>query len=212
MTFRHTLLTLASTLLIAALAMFPSGCSKSDSPNGPEAASTPVDQVSVSLDRLSVKYDCDYDPVGVTQPGDFWYSLNVDTLSDDGHWVAVSKNKERNSEVSNGKSVGITGEAATFSLPRIEGQAFRVRLTLREADSGGDDFKSSHTVEHDYLSSNPQMYPPKGANYSSYKKETRTGTMTWNVNKRDRSWVAGILTKEGCNATLSYTVISRQLN
>jgi hypothetical protein len=33
--------------------------------------------------------------------------------------------------------------------------------------------------------------------------------MNWNVNKRDRSYVLGVLTVEGCNATLNYSVTVR---
>jgi|GEM_PF-2597358 len=204
---------------MTAMVMFTIGCSNSDNPAGPDngASGSPrqtYDEITVSLDRLSVKYDCDYNPVGVTQPGEFRFNLNVDTLSDDAsEWLAVTKHGEYKADVNNGGYKDVTTRKASFRLPRDNGQSFRVRLSLRELDSGNkNDFSSSRSITHVHSQAATQMYAPSGSNYSSWDGVRKVGSMSWNVNKRDRTWVAGILTKEGCNATLRYSVTVREVN
>lgn len=200
-------------LLVAALIVVTVGCSGDDNPvnSGPAGtAGLTYDDIIVSLDKLEVKYDCDYNPVGVTQPGDFRYYLNVDTLSDDGvSWLRASSNREARVELNNGASYNVGGQKASFRFPRRDGQTFQVRMSIREVDSGGDDFKSNHYVTHIYSSASTQKYAPEGANYTSWNTATGVGTMNWNVNKRDRTYVLGVLTKEGCNVTLNYSVTVR---
>lgn len=203
--------------LIAALTMMTIGCSGDDSsPTGPKAspgANVTYDEITVNLSKLSVTYDCDFDPAGVSQPGDFRYDLNVDTLSDDGAtWIAVTKYGEAAKSISTGSYANITGRTASFRFPRLNGQSFRVRLGLREVDTGGNDFSSSATIIHSYSAASTQMYAPQGANYAGWDSARKVGTMNWNVNKRDRSWVLGVLTNEGCNATLTYGVTVRQVD
>jgi hypothetical protein len=213
MRLRNLFLTSACTVLTAAVLALTVGCSSSNDggTNGP-APVNELDEITVSLNKLTVKYDCDYDPVGVDQPGDFHYAMNVDTLADNGvDWLPASKNKEASAKVSNGNYKNITGQIARFELPRTSGAAFRVRMGLREADVGGNDFKSSHSVIHVYSSGSSQLYAPEGGKFSSYSSSTAIGTMDWTINKRSREWnYLGILTVEGCNATLSYTVKVRK--
>ena len=214
MKLRNLTLTVLGILAIAAMSMFSIGCSGSDNPTGPgtSPAGQTYDEITVSLNRLSVKYDCDFNPVGVTNPGDFRYSLNVDTLSDDGTtWIRATSNKEKSSDISNGGYKNITNQKGSFRFPRRNGQSFRVVMTLREADPSSNDFSTSNRVTHSYASASAQMYAPEGTNYSSWSNSTKVGSMSWNVNKRSRSWVAGILTKEGCNATMAYTVTVREV-
>lgn len=204
-------------LVAGALTVMSIGCSSSDenSPTGPNnspGAVTTYDEITVSLTQLSVTYDCDYDPAGVTQPGDFRFNLNVDTLSDDGgSWLAVTKYGEESASVSTGGYKNVSDRKASFRFPRINGHAFRVRLSMREVDTDGNDFSSSTAVTHIYSSASTQMYAPEGTNYASWNSATDVGTMNWNVNKRDRTWVLGVLTKEGCNATLHYSVTVREV-
>ena len=204
------------TIAVVLLVLFAIGCSGDDnSPTGPGGNQTPgvtYDDITVSLDQLSVKYDCDYDPVGVTQPGEFYYRLYVDTLADNGtDWIRVSTASEGSASLSNGGYKNVTDRKVSFRFPRRTGQAFRVNMTLRESDgSNNNDFSSSHKVTHMYSPASTQMYAPDGANYSSWNNATKVGKMSWNVNKRDRSWVLGVLTKEGCNATLRYSVTVRE--
>jgi len=212
-------LTLIGLNLLAAgtLIVMSVGCSGSDdnSPTGPSnapGANTIYDEITVSLTQLSVKYDCDYDPVGVTQPGDFRFNLNVDTLSDDGSsWLAVTKHGETAASLSTGGYKNVTDRKAAFRFPRLNGQAFRVRLSMREVDTDGNDFTAGAEITHIYSAASTQMYAPEGTNYASWNSATDVGTMNWNVNKRDRTWVLGVLTNEGCNATLHYSVTVREV-
>lgn len=215
MQIRNFFKTGLGAVLTAAVMFAAVGCSGDGDSNPTGSNPTPnpgltYDDITIALNTLSVKYDCDFNPVGVTQPGDFRYWLNVDTLSDDGTtWLAASSNSEAKADVNNGGSKNITGQSASFRFPRRDGQAFRVRMGLREVDSGGDDFKSSLALAHVYSSASTQKYAPEGTNYSSWSSATSVGTMNWNVNKRDRSYVLGVLTVEGCNATLNYSVTVR---
>ena len=198
---------LAMALMLATI-----GCSGDDNnnpagPNQSPVAALVYDEITVSLNTVYARYDCDTDPVGVTQPGDFHYMLNVDTLSDNGElWLNVSSNKEKSAKISTGNSTNVSGQSATFRFPRREGQSFRVRMTLREADATGNDFRSSVSVPHVYSAASTPMYAPDGSSYSYWDETNRVGSMSWNVNKRARSYVLGVLTKEGCNATMNYTV------
>lgn len=205
-------------IVVVLLGLFAIGCSGDDnSPTGPGGSQTPgvtYDEITISLDRLSIKYDCDYDPAGVTNPGEFYYRLYIDTLADNGtDWIRVSSNAEGSAKLSNGGYKNIQDRSAAFRFPREAGQAFRVNMSLRESDGANDnDFSSSHSVTHIYSPSGTQMYAPDGSNYSSWNNATKVGTMSWNVNKRDRSWVLGVLTVEGCNATMNYSVTVREVN
>jgi hypothetical protein len=205
-------------IAVVMLALFSIGCSgDDDSPTGPAGGPTPgttYDEITISLDRLNVRYDCDLNPVGITQPGDFRYDFDVDTLSDNGSdWLAVTSHGEAGAAVSNGGYKNITNRKASFRFPRVNGQSFRVRLMLREADDNGkNDFKESRNVTHIYSSASTQMYAPQGANYNSWNNATKVGTLSWNVNKRGRTTVLGVVTKEGCNATLRYSVTVREVN
>lgn len=196
-------------LLALGLVTIMVSCSGSDSnnPMGPDgAAKVTYDDISVSLNSVNVKYDCDYDPAGVNQPGDFHYYLNVDTLNADGKWVAASNNKSEFAAINNGGSKAPSNEKASFKLRREDGQKFRVRVGIREADTGGDDFNDVLTVTHIYNGSSGQLYPPESGKYSTYNSTTDYGTMTLSINKRDRKWVLGVLTGEGCQLSMTYSV------
>lgn len=202
------------TIIIAALsAFFAFGCSSSDSsPTGPGGSSgaPKMDEITVSLTSIYAKYDCDYDPVGVTSPGDFRYNINVDTLNSDGKWVTASKNSESSSKINTGKSVTVS-KSATIRLERRDGQKFRVRLNIREVDGSSNDFSSSKSIVHVYNDGAPQVYGPQSSVFSSYNSTTQRGTMNWTVNKRDRTWALGVLVGEGCNVTMHYSVVTKSL-
>jgi hypothetical protein len=205
----------AGMTVVALLAVFAIGCSGDDnSPTGPNPGSAVIyDDITVSLDRLDVKYDCDFNVAGVTNPGEFRYKFFVDTLSDNGSdWIRVSGTHESSASISNGGYKNISNHKASFRFPRNSGQAFRVVMSLREVDPDGNDFNRSHAVTHIYSPSSTQMYAPDGTNYSSWSNATKVGTMSWNINVRDRSWVLGVLTVEGCNATMKYSVTVREVN
>ena len=204
------------TAILAVLASFlVFGCSSDNSsPTGPDRSGSAqkIDEIVVSLDRLSVKYDCDYDPVGVSQPGDFRYNINVDTLGSDGNWHAASKLGESSAKINTGSSTNISNKTVTIRLPRVENQAFRVRLSLREVDGSSNDFSSSNSTVHAYHASSPQVYGPENTVFSSYSSTTQRGSMSWTVNKRDRTWAVGVLVGEGCNASLTYSVYTKAVN
>jgi hypothetical protein len=199
------------------LALFAFGCSGDDENNSTGPNNTPtqtLDEITVNLSSINVKYDCDFDPVGVSQPGDFQFSLNIDTLSDDGSkWLAASKNGTGSREINNGGSYSPSGQSASVRLPRLEGQAFRVRTYFREADpDGASDFKVSKSFEHVYHASSPQMYAPDGTAWTSYSNSTGRGTITQGVNVRDRKWALGVLVGEGCIASMTYSVVFKKVN
>lgn len=203
------------TVIAVALASFITfGCSSDDSsPTGPNNSGgniQKVDEIVVSLDRIYAKYDCDFDPVGVTSPGEFRYNINVDTLNAAGNWASASSNKESSVKINTGKSANVS-KKATIRLVRREGQAFRVRMNIREIDGSSNDFSSSKNIIHTYGATRPQMYGPENSVFSSYSSTTQRGTMSWTVNKRDRTWALGVLVGEGCNATMSYTVYTQSL-
>ncbi|MEZ5357765.1 MAG: hypothetical protein R3F48_02975 [Candidatus Zixiibacteriota bacterium] len=202
------------TIIIAVLASFITfGCSSDDSsPTGPSGSgSAPkIDEITVTLGSIFAKYDCDFDPVGVTSPGDFRYNINVDTLSSNGDWVSASKNNESSVSINTGNSATVS-KSATFRLVRSDGQAFRVRLSIREIDGSSNDFSSSTSIIHVYHDSDPQVYGPQNSVFSSYSTSTQRGTMNWTVNKRDRTWALGVLVGEGCNVTMNYSVVTKAL-
>lgn len=181
--------------------------SNSSNPTGPDTSpSVAYDNITVSLNSVNVKYDCDFDPAGVNQPGDFYYSLNVDTLDSSGKWVAVSKNKEEFANIDSGGSKAPSNEKASFKLRRDGNQKFRVRVGIREADTGGNDFNETLNVTHLNNGSSSQLYPPETGKYTTYNSSTNYGTMTLSINKRDRKWVLGVLVGEGCQLSTTYSV------
>jgi hypothetical protein len=196
-------------LLSMGLVTLMVSCSGNDSnPMGPDGSSstTKYDNISLSLNSINVKYDCDFDPAGVNQPGDFHYYLNVDTLDANGKWVAASNNKTESASINSGGSKSPSNEKASFKLRREDGQKFRVRVGIREADVGADDFNDVLTVTHIYNGSSGQLYPPESGKYGTYNSTTNYGTMTLSINKRDRKWVLGVLTGEGCQLSATYSV------
>ena len=117
----------------------------------PPAQTTPPqkrDQITVALSNIHVTYDCDTDPVGVSQPGDFRFSVNVDTLSDDGtKWIAASGNGTSSKSMSNGSNYTPSGQRVTITMPRLDGQTFRDRTYFAEADpSGTFDFSETKSM------------------------------------------------------------------
>jgi len=197
-----------------ALSMTMMSCSSSDS-GSPTAPTSPqgetIDEIVVNLESVAARYDCDFDPVGVTAPGEFYFVLNVDTLSDNGAWAAVSKNKEKYAKINTGSSNSPSGQSASVRLVRREGQAFRVRMSIREADVGGNDFSSSNSVTHQYRTAATQLYQPTSGPYSKWDAVAQSGNMTWSINKRDRQWVAGVLVGEGCQVSMTYSVFVKTL-
>jgi hypothetical protein len=201
------------TVVLAAFAAFIiTGCSK-DNGIGPDSSgpATPVDEIVVNLTNISVKYDCDSDPLGVTQPGEFHYWMAVDTLSEEGKWVDAMSTGDLSSDLNSGESRDIYNQKAIFRLERTENKQFRVRVGMREADPGENDFNSSKSTVHIYGKTRPQMWGPENGTFSSYNSATQIGTMKWTKNERDQTWAFGVLITEGCQATLTYTVQSREI-
>jgi hypothetical protein len=203
-------LSVATIALMAILAVGCSGDGDSNSVGPNPAPNVQLDDITVNLSKIAVKYDCDLDPIGITQPGDFSYSLNIDTLAADGTWLRITSNKTQNADINTGSSKTPTGQSAVFRFARREGQTFRVVLKLAENDANGKtDFNETKTIAHSYASNSPQLYAPSSGVYTSWNAGAKLGTMSWNINKRDRTKVLGVLTKEGCNVTATYSVLIR---
>ncbi len=203
-------LTISKLALLSTLALslvLIAGCSgDSDNGMGPNAApAVPMDNIKISLTSLYATYDCDTDPVGITSAGDFRYNIAVDTLDTAGKWVATTSFSEAQASVSTGNSKSLT-RTKTITLPRTTSQQFRVRLYLREVDGSSNDFSSSQFTVHEYNPSHSQMYAPKGSNFLSYSDSNQRGSVAWTKDVRGRSYVLGVLTKEGCKTTMYYTV------
>ena len=195
--------TVAALLATAIVAL---GCSKG-SPTGPaEVHQTPTEQIGVSAYKLVVYYDCD----GVNDnPGDYYYTLVADTMGTDGNWHMVGSNKEKAVSANSGDTKTLSGPKLSFSLPRIDQQAFRVRVSLRENDGKGtNDFARSATFYYFYDLEANEWKPNTTNRYFAPSTATNGGTQSWSIFERDPKTFAGIKTAEGCYQSLLFTVSS----
>ena len=176
-------------------------CSSNDDSNPmdspPPPPVFPTDQVTVTFNSLTATYDCD----GEDNPGDFHYSLNVDTADFDGNWYPITSYGEKSATLSNGVT-RINPFGVTFNMPRYRYARFRVRMTLREDDGARDDFSRSTVYQHRYGEDNEAWA-------GNWNESTRRGHEEWtlNIRARETNWI-GSITEEGCYTNMTYTVVA----
>lgn len=191
-------LTLPAGLLLLSLA----ACSNNGDSNPMDSTPTPAfptDQVTVTFNSLTAVLDCD----GPDNPGDFYYSLNVDTADLSGNWYTITSNGEQSATLSNGVT-RMAPFGVTFTMPRYRYSQFRVRMTLRESDGATNDFSKSTTYTHRYNEDNQAWA-------GNWNKTTRRGHENWtlNIRARETNWIGGV-TEEGCYTEMTYTVVASE--
>lgn len=199
-------------IVTAGISLFTIGCA--DNPMGAGNGATPMDQITVTLTRIGVTYDCDNNVSLVDDAaGDFFYSFYVQTKNAEGKWETVQSFPEKEIKINNNETGEIPARSVSFSLPRENGQAFRVYTGVREQDFGGkNDFSSSHTFTHVYAEGQSQPWSPSGSSYTSFNTTTNNGYMRRNISVRDQKFFLGVVTEEGCKLNVRYDVDIRPAN
>ena len=193
---------IAAGLMLTTLTL--AACSGSDdNPTGSTTPPPPMDEVTVVFNSLTAILDCD----GPDNPGDFYYSLNVDTIDADGNVYLVSRFGERQATLSNGVT-RLNPFGVSFLRSRERYTRFQVRLTVRESDGANNDFTRSTTYQHRFNNDFNE------AAWSSYWDQSkRQGSEAWEIKLRDRqtNWI-GSVTEDGCHFRMTYTVTARQVS
>jgi hypothetical protein len=178
---------LPALLIITFLA---AGCGEDDaSPTGP---SVPVfDEITVSLDEISIVQDCDGG-----NGGEFAYMFYVVT-EEDGEEVETYLDTTYTSFTGTNYLSWDPGLDVTFTLERKPGSAFRVRMRMRELDST-EDFSEGINVWHTIEDGQP-AWSPGGASsidgYTLYDASKKIGLLDWEFNPR-----------ADCRGNMTYTV------
>ena len=204
-TLKHTSKLALLFFMVAGLSLFTIGCSE-DSPNGPGSA--PMDNITVTLTRIGVIYDCDNNISFVDDAaGDFFYMFYVQTRDAEGGWQTVKSFPEKEIKIHNSETGEIPARSVSFSLPRENGQQFRVYTSVREEDSGGsNDFSSAKTFTHAFTEGQSQLWGPTDQAYSNFNTTTNNGYITRDINVREQSYFLGIVSVEGCKLNVRYDV------
>jgi hypothetical protein len=192
-------------LAVLALALLLAACSGTDdanpvAPAGPTEPQYEMDDVTVVFNTLTAYLDCD----GPDNPGDFFYSMNIDTIDQDGDWHPYTHFGERSANLSNGVT-RVSPFGATLRMPRYRYARFRVRMTLREDDGASDDFSEGVAYQHRYDEDNQGWA-------GHWDKSNRQGHEGWEMLRRNRetNWL-GKVTEEGCHVKMTYTVTARKV-
>ncbi|GAB4329004.1 MAG: hypothetical protein Kow0074_25270 [Candidatus Zixiibacteriota bacterium] len=197
----------ALLLIVAGASILTIGCSE-DSPNGPGSAAPQMDEITVSLSRLNVTYDCDNNVrIGGDGSGDFQYSFMVHVKGQNGDWELVKSFPQKSVDLNNGETAEISDRSVTFSLPREDGQQFRVYTMVREFDGGNNyDFTSSDYTIHEFRSGQSQDWKPVDRTYTSYSATTQQGYVNRGIHIRNQTKTLGVVTTEGCSLSVRYDV------
>ncbi|MBD3298754.1 MAG: hypothetical protein GF341_08875 [candidate division Zixibacteria bacterium] len=203
----------ALLFIVAGISIVTIGCSE-DSPNGPGGGVAPMDEITVSLSRLYATYDCDNNVrVGGDGSGDFQYSFMVHVKDENGGWELVKSFPQKSVDLDNGQTAEISGRSVTFSLPREDGQQFRVYTMVREHDGGSNyDFTSSDYTIHEFNSGQSQDWKPIDQAYSNYSATTQQGYINRLIHIRSQTKTLGVVTTEGCRVSVRYDVSIKTQN
>lgn len=184
---------LAALVLLTAVLAACSGEDKNSM--GPTAEPQPVDEITVTFQSFKAVLDCD----GPDNPGDFYYSLNVDTMGADGKFYTASRVGEKSATLHNGVT-RIAPYSLKVSVPATQFSEFRVRLWVREDDGATNDFTRSATVRHVFQARTQSWM-------GNWNESTRSGSQTWGVKLRDQEKnIWGKIVKDGCYFQMKYSV------
>lgn len=171
-----------------------------NNPMGATQPPMPMDEITVTFQSLNAILDCD----GPDNPGDFHYSLNVDTLGPDGNYYSASSVGERSATLSNGVT-RVAPFSINVTVPAVPSSEFRVRVRVREDDGATDDFIRTANILHVFVDRDDSWT-------GNWNDATRSGSQTWSLKLRSQetNWI-GKITEEGCHFEVYYTVRANRI-
>jgi hypothetical protein len=176
----------------------PVGCGSDDDDGGTGPTATVVDDVVVSLDRITVDRDCD--PSGGV--GEFGYQFYVVLFDESGEIDRVLDSDWNSFMATDGDSWD-PGGTASFRIERRPGMRFHVQLRVREFDGALEQFSQGTFVGHDGTTGADAWGPNDsgGVNeYTLYDSAQRVGIIDWDW------WAA-----DSCRGEFRYSVTATEV-